>query len=204
MKDATVEIGHGDRTCWREHVHASSGIVAAGLQRPGIGQFDLRGIAGEFGFSAGKSDPCHLTHYAASAIGADKPAAPKHRAARLNGDILLGLLEAFHGKPTPYLDAQSLGPRRQNGLYTRHIGGKVAGRTGKAIRPALRVDLVVKKLDAREMPGGPPLPFHPVRRPRRITAGLPLFDRLEQTASIKAFDRRHRQAAQAEGRPFQG
>jgi hypothetical protein len=70
--------------------------------------------------------------------------------------------------------------------------------------PARSIDLVVKKLNAGKMAAWTARLLHPMRCPRRGTAGRVGFDLAQQTASVEALDSRDRQSPQPEGSTFQG
>ena len=140
---------------------------------------------------------------------ADEPAPANGRGAGTNGHVFLRLIEALDTNTAPDLRPQGMGTRGQDGFEMLHRDCDAGvGRARQAIEPPGSIDIVIKELDASEMPAGTAGLLHPMRAglgttARTVFRGLRGRDLLQQTATIESFDAGHRQAPQAEGKLFQ-
>lgn len=209
VERAAVEVGHRDGAGRLVGVHARGRVVAAGREFVRIGQLDLHRVAGELGIGADEFDASSFAHGTACAVAADQPLRAEDFAVRVNGDAVIGGVEAVDAATPPDLRARCNGARRQHRFDVFHVDREDgAGRVGLEVWPLRGVDIILKELDAREMPAGAAGLLHPVRDTCVcIRAGVGLRtlwcgDVIEQAATIESIERGHRQAAQSEGQPF--
>jgi hypothetical protein len=164
-----------------------------------VGNIDLNGIAGKLRLGPDKREAACLAHNAAAAVTADQPATFKTPIARVDRYPAGRLGEAFNVDAAPDLDAYCLRAIGKHDLEPLHFGRHVAvGRARQPVRPFRRVDLIVIEGDCSEVSGLAArlrlLP--PLRRRLRLAPGR--HKAVQQSAPIKRFDGRYRQAAHAE------